>query len=314
MLYRKLGNTGVRLSVLGMGAAPLGGGYGAVSQDTASRTVAAAIAAGINYIDVAPYYGETKAESVLGVALRGVPRDKYFLSTKVGRYKVDAFDFSARRVAASVDESLTRLGIGHIDMIICHDIEFGDINQVIRETLPALRKVRDAGKVRYIGVSGLPLAIFPRVLEETDLDFVLSYCHYCLNDTALADLVPYLRKKNVGVINAAPLGMGLLSGRPLQPWHPAPPELRKACERAAVHCAAKGVSLPELALRFALANDAIDTTLVGPTSPEDVARSVQAVGSPPDSTLLREVLAIFEPVHNMTWAAGRAENAMMKKN
>lgn len=308
MLYRPLGQTRLRVSILGLGASPLGGVFGAVSQDQADRTVAAALEAGINFIDVSPFYGLTKAESALGAALRGVQRERFYLATKVGRYGADAFDFSAIRVTASVDESLRRLGLDVIDLIQCHDIEFGSIEQVIHETLPALERLRRAGKVRFIGVTGLPLAIFPRVLEAATVDTVLSYCHDCLNDSTLEALLPYLRSKGVGVINAAPLSMGLLSSRPLAPWHPAPPELKRRCAMAAEHCAKRGADLADLALRYTLAKESIDTTFVGLGSPEDVARNVRAVGNPPDETLLREVMEILAPVQGLTWPSGRAEN------
>ena len=128
-----------------------------------------------------------------------------------------------------MDESLKRLGVGYIDLIHAHDIEFGNLDQVIGETIPALRKLQTAGKVRFIGVTGLPLSAMRRVVEATPIDAILSYCHFELNDTALADLIPILKKRGVGVINASPLGMGLLSNRGTPSWHPAPEEVKETC-------------------------------------------------------------------------------------
>src|SRR6202042_475765 len=130
------------------------------------------------------------------------------------------FDFSAKRVTASVNESLKRLGVEHIDLIQAHDIEFGSLDQVIGETIPALRKLQKAGKVRFVGVTGLPLAALRTIVEAIPIDAVLSYCHFELNDTALVDFVPIFRKHRVGIINASPLGMGLLSSRGTPAWHP----------------------------------------------------------------------------------------------
>ena len=309
MRYNTLGKTGLQVSVLGFGASPLGGVFGAVSDGDARRAVAEAIAAGINYFDVAPFYGETKAETVLGNALEAIPRDAYFLATKVGRYTDNGFDFSAGRVARSVDESLQRLGVDYIDVIQCHDIEFGSLDQIVVETLPALRALQQQGKVRFVGISGLPLAIFPAILDRAELDVVLSYCHHTLNDASLRDLLPYLMSKNVGIINASPLAMGLLTERPLPSWHPAPPEIRAACAQAAAYCRSKGVDIARLALQFSVSNPDIATTLVGIGSLEDLRRNVQWISEPLDTALLAEVLAILEPIHNKSWPSGIPENS-----
>jgi L-galactose dehydrogenase len=310
MEYRELGKTGVKVSALSFGASSLGGVFHAVNEEEAIRTVHVALDLGVNYIDVSPFYGLTKAETVLGRALKGVARDRYLLSTKVGRYgsEMKDFDFSAKRVTASIDESLARMGVDHVDFLLAHDIEFGDLDQVIEETVPALRKIQESGKARFIGVTGLPLKIFRRVADRTAIDLILSYCRYELNDTALDDLIPYLQAKEIGVISASPLGMGLLSTRGVPAWHPAPPALRDACAKAASHCKSKGNTIEELALQFAVANRDIATTLVGTADPENMRKNIEAISRPLDRTLLTEVLAMLEPVHNLTWPSGRPEN------
>src|SRR5262245_21433558 len=133
MKYRVLGKTGWNVSVLGFGTAPLGGAHGAIQEKDGVRAVRKALDLGINFIDVAPYYGRTMAESVLGKALAGVSREKYFLATKVGRYGPDEgdFDFAPARVVRSVDESLRRLRLAHIDLIQCQDIEFTSIPKLV---------------------------------------------------------------------------------------------------------------------------------------------------------------------------------------
>ena len=205
MKYRKLGKTGWEVSVLSLGASPLGGVFGKVDEKDGIRTVRTALDLGVNFLDVSPYYGMNKAETLLGKALKGVPRQEYYLATKVGRYATDEkdFDFSAERVTRSVDESLRRLGVAHIDLIQCHDIEFTSIQQIVEETIPALQKLKRQGKVHKIGITGLPLKIFKRVLDRTPLDTILSYCHYCLHDITLVQWFPYLKSKQVGIINAS---------------------------------------------------------------------------------------------------------------
>lgn len=314
MKYRTLGSTGLEVSVLGFGASPLGGVFGAIDEQAGVRAVHTAIDLGVNFIDVAPYYGLTKAETVLGKALKTIPRDKYYLSTKVGRYGAEDFDFSAARVTASVDESLARLNVDYIDIIHCHDIEFGSLDQIIDETIPALHRVQETGKVRFIGISGLPLPIFPYVADRTALDTVLSYCHYTLSDTSLAELTPYLNSKKLGIINASPLGMGLLTEHDLPAWHPAPPELKAACAEAARLCRSRGADIAQLALQFSLSNPDVATTLVGMVSPEQVVRNVECIHQPPDPALLAEVQRILSPVKNLTWPSGRPENNTLQFN
>ncbi len=308
MLYRVLGDTGLEVSALSFGASSLGGVFREIDEHEGVRTVHLAVDLGINLIDVSPYYGLTRAEAVLGKALRGIPRDRYYLATKVGRYGDAEFDFSARRVTASVDESLSRLNLEHIDVIQCHDVEFGDLRQVVHETIPALRLLQEKGKVRFVGVTGFPLKIFRWVLDHTEVDTILSYCRYCLNDWSLDPLLPDLGERGVGVINASPLAMGLLSNRGAPAWHPAPAELRSSCARAAAFCRSRGSDIARIALQFSIANPQIATTLVGTASPANLARNVKWISEPPDPEILSGVLQILEPVHNLSWPSGRPEN------
>jgi L-galactose dehydrogenase len=309
MQYRVLGATGLRVSVLSYGASPLGGVFGDVSESDGIRTVHAALDGGINFIDVSPYYGHTKAETVLGKALQSVARDKYYLATKVGRYGENEFDFSAARVTHSVDESLQRLNTDYVDIIQCHDIEFTSLEQIVNETLPALREVVQAGKARFVGITGLPLKVFREVLSRTEVDTILSYCHYALNDTSLETLLPFLEEKRAGIINASPLSMGLLTDKTSLPdWHPAPAELRAACAEAAAHCKARGVDISQLAVQFAVANPAIHTTLVGTAKAENIEKNIAWASEPLDEELLRDVEKILSPIKNQTWPSGLPEN------
>lgn len=308
MQYRPLGHTGLNVSILSFGASSLGGVFHDVSDDDAVRSVRVALDGGINLIDVSPYYGLTKAETMLGKALRGIARERYLIATKCGRYGADLFDFSARRVMSSIDESLGRLGLDHVDVLFAHDIEFGSIEQIIHETIPALQELRRRGKTRFIGITGLPLGVFTSVVSRMPkgtIDVILSYCHYELNDTSLVDILPQMQDAGIGVVNASPLGMGLLSERGVPDWHPAPDRVRQACREAADHCAAKGQNIAMLAVQFAVQHAGIATTLVGSANPANMERNLRWIEQPIDQTLLNEVQAILAPVHNVTWPSGR---------
>jgi len=310
MQYRTLGHTGLKVSALAFGGSSLGSAFRPIDEDEGIRAVRTALDHGINLIDTAPYYGATTAETVLGKALRGVPRERYYVATKVARYGPEEkdFDFSAKRVTASVDESLGRLGVAYVDFIQVHDMEFGNLEQIVNETIPALQKVKAAGKARFVGISCLPVRLFRYVLDRAPVDQIQSYCHYCLNDTALADLLPYLREKGVGIFNSAPLAMRLLSNEGPPAWHPAPPILRAKCAEAAALCRARGSDLGKLALQFSLANPDIHTHIVGTADPRRVLQNLRDLDEPLDEALLADVQKILAPVHNLTWPSGRKEN------
>ncbi len=308
MIYRPLGQTGLEVSILGFGASPLGAEFGPIDPEEGRRAVLAAIDLGVNYFDVAPYYGRTLAETRLGEFLKGKRQD-IILATKVGRYDANFFDFSAERVVRSVDESLKRLQTDWIDVIQIHDIEYGDRSQIIHETIPALQRLKESGKVRFVGVTGYPLLQFVDILQQQSVDTVLSYCRYDLFDTSLADvLTPVVREKNVGLINAAPLHMRLLTNTGAPPWHPAPMRVQAMGEQVADFCQRQGVDIASLALQFALDYPDVATTIVGMCREEEVQMNVAAVGNPPDPEILAAVQKMIAPVANVVWQEGRPEN------
>lgn len=310
MKYRTLGNTGLEVSVLSLGGSSLGSVFHEIDEAEGIRTVHVALENGINLIDTAPFYGITRAETVLGKALREIPRGRYILATKVGRYGFQQkdFDFSAERVIRSVDESLVRLGVDYVDFIQVHDMEFASIEQIVTETIPALRSVQAAGKARFVGITGLPLRLFRLVMDRVQVDQVQSYCHYCLNDTSLAALLPYLGGKGVGIINSAPMAMRLLSLEGPPAWHPAPQRLRAKCAEAAQFCAERGSDLSTLALQFSVACPGIATNVVGTASPDRILKNIHGIAEPIDPELLSSVQGILAPVADLTWPSGLAKN------
>ncbi len=307
MEYRYLGKTGMKVSALSFGASSLGGVFHSLKEEEGVEAVYAAVDNGINFIDVSPYYGHYKAEIVLGKALKNIERNRYYLSTKVGRYGengINVWDYSSARTKASVFESLDRLNVESIDLINVHDIEFADFDVVINETLPQLAELRDQGVVKHVGITNLTLRHFKYIIENTPagtVESVLSFCHYCLNDDALVDYLDFFEKHGVGVINASPFSMGLLTERGAPEWHPAPMPLQRLCEKAVQHCKSKGKSIEQLAVKFAVSNPRIATTLFSTTRADAVLQNIAWAKQAIDEQLLSEVLEILEQRHNDTW-------------
>jgi aryl-alcohol dehydrogenase-like predicted oxidoreductase len=309
METRVLGKTGLRLPILGFGASSLGQEFRKVTLEEAISSVRVALDCGLNFIDTSPFYGRGMSEVLLGVALRDVRRDSYILGTKLGRYDLAHFDFSARRVAESIDVSLHRLGTDHLDIVLCHDIEFVEMQPIVDETLPALRKAQQAGKVRFIGFSGYPQKIFRFICDQTHVDCVLSYNQYTLQNTRFADeTIPYLKAKGVGIMNAGPFSARLLTNAPLPAWLKEPEAVKASARQAAAHCASRGVDIARLALQFSLAHTDITTTIAGSANPENIRRWAQWASEPLDAQLLKEVLAIFQPVKNVGHVEGLPKN------
>lgn len=313
MRYTALGKTGMSLSHLGFGASSLGSVFRPTNLNDSIKAVETAIEGGINFIDVSPYYGHYKAETVLGEALKHIPRDQYFLSTKVGRYGkdgVNTWDYSAQRAKESVYESMDRLHIDHIDLINVHDIEFqaalpGGLQKVVDETLPALVELRELGVVGHVGITDLQLENIKWVIDHTEpgtVESILNFCHYCLNDDKLIDFMDEFEQKGIGVINASPLSMGLLSSRGVPVWHPAPKPLVDACARAAEFCREKGYPIERLAIQYSVSNPRIASTLFSSANPENVKRNIEWANEEPDMEMVEAVKQIIGDQQRVSWA------------
>lgn len=313
MIYNELGKTGMKVSNISFGASSLGGVFRQISEDEAIKAVFTAIDNGINFIDVSPYYGHLKAETVLGKALKQIPRDRYYLSTKVGRYGKDGvnlWDYSAKRVTESVYESMERLNIDYIDLINVHDIEFqasmeGGLQKVVDETLPALVALREKGVVGHVGITDLQPENLKWVIEHSEpgtVESILCFCHYSLNDDMLLDYLDFFESHGIGVINASPLSMGLLSDRGTPEWHPAPQPLKDACRRAAEYCRSKEYPIEKLAMQFSTSlNPRIATTLFSSANPKNVLKNINYVSEPMDKQLVKDVQAIIGDQMRVRW-------------
>ena len=308
MEYREIGRTGMKVSALSFGASSLGSVFRDTRESEAIAAVHTAVEMGMNFIDVSPYYGHYKAETVLGKALREIPRDRYYLSTKVGRYGkdgVNTWDYSGRRATESVYESMERLGVDYIDLINVHDIEFADLHQVVEETLPALVELREKGVVGHVGITDLQLENLQWVVDHAapgTVESILNFCHFTLNDDKLLDFLDYFEERGIGVINASPLSMGLLSQRGVPAWHPAPASLVEACRRAVEHCSAKGYPIEKLAMQFSVSEPRLATTLFSSANPANVAKNIAYVSEQPDMELVSEVKRIIGDQQRVSWA------------
>ncbi len=308
MKYHEIGKTGMKVSSLGFGASSLGGVFHDLKEKQGIEAVFTAVESGINFIDVSPYYGYYKAETVLGKALKDIKRDKYYLSTKVGRYGengVNSWDYSAKKVTASVYESMERLNVDYLDIINVHDIEFADLHQIVDETLPALVKLKEEGVVKHVGITDLQLENLKWVIDhvaEGTVESVLNFCHYCLCDDKLVDFLDYFEEKGVGVINASPLSMGLLTERGVPDWHPAPKSLIEACAKAAEYCKTKNYPIEKLAMQFSVSNDRIATTLFSTTSSDNVKKNIDSINDPIDWDLVKEVTDIIGDQQRVSWS------------
>ncbi|MFK7805499.1 MAG: aldo/keto reductase [Anaerolineae bacterium] len=306
MKTNTLGKTGLQVSEIGFGCAPLGNGYGEVSTAEGIRAVHHAIDSGINFFDTSTYYGETLSEFRLGEALKG-KRDQVVLATKGGRFGLEletGFDFSYDNIIEMCEASLKRLQTDWLDIYQLHDIEFGR-PEVVAEGVRALFDLKQQGKVRFIGVTGFPVELLCDMAEAHDFDVTLSYAHGNLMNEKMDEiLVPTVKAKQMGLINASITHLGILTHQGEQDWHPGPAEVKAAGRKAAELCATRGASLPELAIQFALQNEHVDVTLLGTRTTAELESSLGLTEKAIDQELLAEVQKIIEPVKNMSWESG----------
>jgi L-galactose dehydrogenase len=310
MQYIAFGNTGLMVSRLSFGASALGGVFRSVDESTAIKAVHVALDCGINYFDVAPAYGGTVSETVLGKALRSIPRTKYYLSTKVGKYTrpgsygEDTLDYSRSRIRASLDESAARLGVDYFDIIHIHDIEYQDRKHTewaLSEGYDAVQELKKEGRIGSVSFGIYPMDLWERILSTLQIDAALVHNHYCLNDTQLLRILPLAAKRGVGIINASPFASGLLTDRGPAAWHPASREDQALFRAAAEFCSRQGIPIAKLALQFSSQNEGIPTTLFSSADPESVKRNVAWHDQSYDRQLVTEVQKILAPVRDKEW-------------
>ena len=309
METRRLGQTDLDLSLISYGASSLGHAFRRVRMESGLEAVRVALELGITHFDTSPFYGLGISEVLMGKALRDVPRDQYTISTKAGRYDEDKFDFRPRRILESIDTSLFRLGVGYLDIVFLHDIEFTRFEEIVDEAIPALIKEQEKGKVRYIGIAGYPFKPLQYVMDNFNIDVTLNYNHYTLQNRRLVtDMLPKLQEKNVGILNASPFAQRLLTHTDLPSWHPADAEVRDACRRAIVHCHTLGVDPAKLSLQFAVRHPDLSTCIIGSGNPDNVRNWVKWLEEPYEEQAIKEVEEIISPVIDRNFIYGLPEN------
>lgn len=299
---RELGDSGLALTELGFGGAPLGNLYEPLPERQAEATLERAWESGIRYYDTAPLYGYGLSELRFGRLLRGLPRDEFVLSTKVGRYfvapgkqKVDygqwaaplnfspVYDYSYDGTMRALEQSMLRLGIPRIDIALIHDVDrrnHGDqydwrFGEAIEGAQRALLELRRSGDVRAIGVGVNEADVCARFAREGDFDcMIMAGCYSLLRQDGLDEFLPLAQEKGVRVILAGVFNSGILAEGPKEGarynYLAAPPEVIERVRRLDVLCSAAGVPLPAAALQFAAAHPAVVSVLVGMVRPEEV--------------------------------------------
>jgi len=310
MEYNLLGKTGLNVSRISFGASSLSAVFHSVDESEAIKAVHTALDAGINYFDVAPAYGGTVSETVLGKALKGIDRSRYFLSTKVGKYTDpdnygnDVLDYSAKRIYQSLEESATRLGTDYFDIIHIHDIEYQNrqyTDWALTEGLDTVHQLKKEGRIGAVSFGIYPMDLWHKIFENYTIDAALIHNHYCLNDTSLLDLLPLAKRKEIGIINASPFGSGLLTDRGPADWHPANKEERAIFLQAAALCREHETSISKLAMQFSSQHEAIHTTMFSSSNPQSVLRNIQWSEEPIEFELLLKVQQLLSPVMNKQW-------------
>jgi D-threo-aldose 1-dehydrogenase len=312
MRATRLGRTDVEVSVLGFGAAPIGNLYTAIDDEAARSAVETAWAAGVRYFDTAPHYGLGLSEQRLGAALSDKPRDRFTISTKVGRLLVpnpvptgsdlatasfdvdDALtrqrDYTGDGVRRSLEESLDRLGLDRIDIVYIHDPD-DHMDAALREAIPALVELRDQGVVGAIGAGMNYVEPLMRFATEADVDVLMVAGRWTLLDRSAEGLLELCEQRGISVAAAAPFNSGLLA----RPWPaddaqfdygPAPAKILAAARAAASTCDSYGTTLPHAAMQFPLQHPAVACVVAGMRTNDHVTQNVEwAITAPPTGLL-----------------------------
>lgn len=310
MDYCELGKTGLKVSRLSFGASALGGVFRDIDEEDGIGAVHNALDAGINYFDVAPAYGGTVAETVLGKALKGIPRDRYLLSTKAGKYSTpgaygeDVLDYSEARIRSGLDESMERLGVDYIDIVHLHDFDyqrFTKTESAFAEGFPALVALKEEGRIGAVSAGTYPMELWRRVVTEAPVDAILLHNHYCLNDTRGLELAAMCAERDIGMINASPFASGLLTGGPIPDWYPVDADDRRVFADATRFCVAQGTCIAKLAFQFSSRDHPFHTTMFSTARTRSLQRNLEWFREPLDRDLLNEVRRILEPVMGKQW-------------
>ena len=310
MKYNRLGKTNFNVSELSFGASALGGVFSAIDEEEGIRTVTEVLKAGINYIDVAPAYGATKSESILGKALQGVDRKSYHLSTKSGKYTLDGvyghddFDYSEKRIRNELDLSLERLGTDYLDIVHLHDFDYHQgvhVESAFDSGFKTLLKLKNEGIIRAIGAGIYNLQLWNRVIAEAPVDVILLHNHYNLIDTTALNFLQPCLEKDIGIINASPFASGLLTPGPIPHWHPANEDERNMFKSVLQYSEENGFSLAECAFQFSTQQSYFPTTLFSTSKVTSLKRNLRCWKQPMNAHHIFSVQKVLMPLMNKQW-------------
>ena len=296
----EIGSTGLSVTRLGLGGAPLGSLFTEVAEEAADQTVRQGLELGIRYIDTAPLYGRGTSEKRIGRSLAGLARDEFVISTKVGRVlnPVDAaqqdeafvnvppfeavFDFSRDGILRSLEESLQRLGLDRVDIALIHDPD-DDYDEALRHSFPTLADLRSQGVVKAIGAGMNQWEALARFAREGDFDcFLLAGRYTLLDQSGLAEFLPLCVRKGISVILGGPYNSGILASD-LSPeatfnYVEAPPETLERARMVKAVCDRQGAPLKAAALQFCLAHPAVAAIIPGARSASEVKENFDMAG------------------------------------
>jgi D-threo-aldose 1-dehydrogenase len=309
----EIGKTGLRVTRLGLGGAPLGGLFESVREEDVRATLSAAYAAGIRYFDTAPFYGHGRGEMRLGAFLRERPRGEFVLSTKVGRILVPAegaienhqykdvlplnpvFDFSADGILRSFESSLARLGLERVDILHVHDPD-AHYRAVVGEAFPALARLREEGRIAAIGAGMNQWEMLHDFARELDFDcFLLAGRYTLLDQSALEKLLPECEKRGISILIGGPYNSGVLAagsrGSGHYNYEAPPPAILEKLRRLETVASRHGVPLKAAALQFPLAHPAVASVVPGARTASEVEENVRMFSHPIPSAFWNELLA-----------------------
>ena len=302
---REIGATGLRVTTLGVGGAPLGNDVADDKEDLAISAVQRCYESGIRYFDTAPIYGLGRSERRIGRALAGIPRQQFVISTKVGRLLKPCsggsgsgepevvFDWTRDGVKRSIEASLQRLAMDRVDIALLHGPQ-DYYEAAIGEAYPALADLRSQGVVTAIGAGMNDWETPTRFAREGVFDcFLIAGRYTLLDQTALAELLPLCQEKGISVILGGPYNSGILASD-LSPeatyqYAKAPDDILDRARRIGAVCKRYGVPLNVAALQFGLAHPAVASTIPGVRSSSEVDDNVRAVSHPVPNALWEDL-------------------------
>lgn len=294
-----LGKSGVQVSNYGFGSAPIGGLYEEIDQARSINTIQYALEQGITLFDTAPLYGAGRSEELLGEALAGVPRDQFVLSTKVGRVldmdsRTLQFDYSRDGVMRSLEGSLQRLRLDHVDILHIHDPDEHQ-EAALDEAFPTLAELRSQGVIKAIGAGMNQWEALERFARNADFDCFLLAGRYTLLEQRSLDFLELCREKGIGILLGGVLNSGILATGPIAGakynYREAPAEIMDLARKLQAVCRRHEVALPTAALQFARANPCVTTLVVGAVRPEEIEMNLAALTTPIPQELWHDLQA-----------------------